>query len=47
MAYLRDVALFYKLYVLDNLCNKTKVLLKSLMDNLLSLSVHVHQTVNN
>ena len=41
------VALFYKLFVLHNLCTKTKVLLKSLMDDLLSLSVQVNQTVNN
>ena len=39
------LALFHKLYVLGNFCTKTKVLLKSLMDDLLSLSVQVHQTV--
>ena len=35
--YNSTVALFCDLYVLDDLCTKTKVLLKSLMDDLLSL----------
>ena len=43
----QTVVLSYKLYVLDNLCTKTKVLLSSLLDDLLSLSVQVYQTVNN
>ena len=43
----KDCTFFYTLYVLDNLCPKTKVSSKSLMDDLLSLSVQVHQTVNN